>query len=137
MMWVAIAVAVVSLALCTWLRLRFSRPAADKLARAALARRARPYAEAKTGDLAKLEGVVKALDDGLVEGPMSKLPAVWLKLEVTEDRGDESFAPLATVVASRAFDVSGARIAGSFTPTDALGGSAPLGTMSSGPVVDA
>lgn len=139
MPFVALAVGVVSLIACIWLRLRFTRPEADKVARATRVRSTKSYAEAIPGEFAKVEGTVQASDEGLVPGPMSKVPAVWCRVEVTEDRGDDSFAPLTTVVESRPFLVGGALIAGAFTPIGVLAqsGVACLGTMSSGPVVEA
>ena len=141
MPWIALAVAVVSLITCTWLRLRVTTLDADILARAALARSAKPYAEAKPGELAKVEGIVKASDEGLVEGPMSKVPSVWFQIEVTEDCGEVSFASLTAVAESRPFDVDGARITGAFTPVGPTHGRAAsstgLRTTASGPVVEA
>ena len=141
MWWIALAVAVVSLIASIWLRRRMTRPPAAILARAALVRSTKPYAEAKPGELAKVGGIVKASDKGLVEGPMSKVPSVWFQIEVTEDRGDESFAPLTTVGEWLPFLVDGARITSAFTPIGPTHGrawsSSGLRTTSSGPVVEA
>ncbi len=111
---------------------KFTAPDADKVARAKLVAETVAFVSAKSGELAKVEGFVEKGPDGVVKGPISGGEGVWLKVEMTEDRGGESFASVTSVTESHPFDVGGVRVVVETGMEERS-----LGSVSSGPVVDA